>query len=89
MSKLELVRRVKVSDVDSKSRLLCYSFNENLINISEIKHVFLALIAWWIQEQISENLRHNRGFSPAWEFSQILLMFSTDYGGMDNMFYFF
>ena len=29
------------------------------------------------------------GFSPAQEFSQTLLRFSTGYGGTDNMFYFF
>ena len=31
----------------------------------------------------------SRGFSPAREFSQTLLRFSTDYGGTDSMFYFF
>ena len=56
-----------------------------------------SYIAWWksrwtfgrIQEQINENTRRTWGFSPAWEFSQTLLRFSTGYGGTENMFYFF
>ena len=42
-----------------------------------------------IQEQISENPRRCQGFSPAREFSQTLLRFSTGYGGTEAMFYFF
>ena len=55
--------------------------------------VFRAFIAWWkprrIREQISENPRCCRGFSPAREFSQTLPRFSTGYGSMINMFNFF
>ena len=40
------------------------------------------------EEQISENPRCSRGFSPAREFLQTLWRF-TGYGGTDNMFYFF
>ena len=58
--------------------------------------VFRAFIAWWkprrtfkrIREQISENPRRSRGFSPAREFLQTLPRFSRGYGGTD-MFYFF
>ena len=42
-----------------------------------------------IRDQISENPRRSRGFSPAREFSQTLPRFSTGYGDTDNMFYFF
>ena len=53
---------------------------ENNNFIKEIKHVVRAFIAWWkprrtygrIREQISENQRPSRGFSPAREFSQTL-----------------
>ena len=56
-----------------------------------------AFIAWWkprrtfrrIREQISENPRRSREFSPAREFSQTLPRFSPGYEGTDNMFYFF
>ena len=39
-----------------------------------------------IREQISENPRRSRGFSPAREFSQTLPRFSTGYGDTENMF---
>ena len=39
-----------------------------------------------IREQISENPRHNRGFSPSLEFSQTFLRFSPGYGCMENSF---
>ena len=61
-----------------------------------MKHVLCAFIACWklrwtftrIREQISENPRNSRGFSPALEFSQTLPRFSTGYRGTENMFYF-
>ena len=42
-----------------------------------------------IREQISENPRRCRGFSPARECSQTLPRFSPSYEAMENMFYFF
>ena len=44
---------------------------------------------WENREQISENPRRCRAFSPAREFSQTLPRFSTGYEGTENMFYFF
>ena len=75
---------------------ICSCTNSYII-LFKIKYVFRAFIAWWkprrtlgrIREEISENLRCSRGFSPAREFSQTLPRFSTGYGGRDNMFYLF
>ena len=40
-------------------------------------------------EQPSKNPRYSWGFSPAWEFSQKLLKFSSGYECKKNLFYFF
>ena len=60
------------------------------INHNEVfkkkKHVFHAFIAWWKLRQTFGRIREQ---ISAWEFSQTLLRFSTGYGGMENMFYFF
>ena len=42
-----------------------------------------------IQEQISENSRRSRAFSPAQKFSKPLPRFSPGYEDMENMFYLF
>ena len=51
--------------------------------------LLISFILKIIHEQISENPRRSRGFSPAREFSQTLTRFSPSYKGTDNMFYFF